>query len=265
MQAVWDDFLSAPTGDRPVRRTVAEWAALAAKDWWQESLSSVWSHFLRVAGVRSEGLTPAELELLLRTQLVPAEMVDVRGRVVELNPQAATAAVADATAAATADLSLDELRQWAAETDTAAAGLVLFFALRSRLPAEATSSAGWLEIGSQSSERQPSFLQFVYLFERHLEDDPTLADTLVWLTRRFVISAHEQIAYSKLPEFTFRFRWEDGRLRFYTLGLGRFTLGDIRRGAMSQLSEDVGLWQDVSGTPELTSEGRDFIEQAVES
>ena len=123
-------------------------------------------------------------------------------------------------------------------------------------------SSGWLEIGAQSSERQPSFLRFLYLFDRHLEAQPTLAQTLVWLTRRFVISAHEQIAYSKLPEFTFRFRWEEGRLRFYTLGLGRFRLADIRREAMAQISEDVGFWQSIQGVPELTPFGRHFIEQA---
>ena len=118
---------------------------------------------------------------------------------------------------------------------------------------QAAASPGWLEIGAQSSERQPSFLHFLYLFDRHLEAQPTLAQTLVWLTSRFVINAHEQIAYSKLPEFTFRFRWEEGRLRFYTLGLGRFRLADIRREAMAQISEDVGLWQGIEGVPELTS------------
>jgi hypothetical protein len=262
MQAVWDDFSSDPAGEGAARRTIAEWAALAAKDWWQESLSSIWSHFLRVGGMRVDGLAPDELDLLLRTQLVLAGPVDVLGRQVELDPTAPTATQAVASAAATDDLPLDELRRWGAETDTAAAGLILFFALRSRLSAEATSSAGWLEIGMQSSERQPSLLQFLHLFEQHLDGEPTLADTLAWLTRRFVISAHEQIAYSKLPEFTFRFRWEDGRLRFYTLGPGRFDLADIRRAAMSQISEDVGLWQQIDGSPQLTTEGHQLIEQA---
>jgi hypothetical protein len=261
MQAVWDDFLADPAGQGALHRTVAEWAALAAKDWWQESLSSVWSHFLRIAGLKAEGLSPPELEALLQTELVSGAPVDVFGQQVALSPDTLTTDVANAAAAATAAISLDDLRRWNAETDSAAAGLVLFFALRSRVPAEATSSAGWLEIGAQSSERQPSVLQFLYLFDRHLEEQPTLAQTLVWLVRRFVINAHEQIAYSKLPEFTFRFRWEDGRLRFYTLGLGRFHLGDIRRGAMAQVSEDVGLWRDVGGTPELTQHGRDFIER----
>ena len=43
------------------------------------------------------------------------------------------------------------------------------------------------------------------LWNQANNDKPTLADTLAWLARRYVISAHEQIAYSKLPEFTFRF------------------------------------------------------------
>jgi hypothetical protein len=262
MQAVWDDFLADPAGDGALRQTVAEWAALAAKDWWQESLSSVWSHFLRVAGLHSDGLSPQELDTVLRTELVSAGSIRVLGRVLEVGPEMSTAALADTVAARTADIPLDELRRWAAEMDTAAAGLVLFFALRGRIPPQASASAGWLEIGTRSSERQPSLLGFLYLFDRHLEDQPKLAQTLVWLTRRFVINAHEQIAYSKLPEFTFRFRWEEGRLRFYTLGLGRFRLADIRRAAMAQISEDVGLWQSTDGVPELTSHGRHFSEQA---
>jgi hypothetical protein len=262
MQAVWDDFLEDPAGDGALRRTVAEWAALAAKDWWQESLSSVWSHFLRVAGLDGEGLSPHELHTVLTGGLVSGGPIGVLDRVIEVSPEASTASLAESVAAGTADIPLEELRHWAAETDTTAAGLVLFFALRGRIPTESSASPGWLKIGAQSSERQPSLLGFLYRFDRHLEDQPTLAQTLVWLTRRFVINAHEQIAYSKLPEFTFRFRWEEGRLRFYTLGLGRFRLADIRREAMAHISEDVGLWQSVDGVPELTSYGRHFTEQA---
>ena len=162
----------------------------------------------------------------------------------------------------TADIPLDELRVWAAETDTAAAGLVLFLALRGRVPTEAAASRGWGEIGSQSSERQPSVLGFLYRFDHHLEAQPTLAQTPGWLTRRFVINAHEQIAYSKLPEYTFRFRWEEGRLHFYTLGLGRFRLADIRREAMALISEDVGLWQSIEQRPRADLYGRHFTEEA---
>jgi hypothetical protein len=262
MQAVWDDFLTDPDGHGALRRTVAEWAALAAKDWWQESLSSVWSHFLRVAALPSDGLSAQELDTVLRTDLIPEGQIDVLGRVLDVGPEISTAALVDAVAAGTADVPLENLRRWAVETDTAAAGLVLFFALRAHVPVQASASPGWLEIGAESSERQLSFLGFLYRFDRHLQAEPTLAQTLVWLTKRFVINAHEQTAYSKLPEFTFRFRWEEGRLRFYTLGLGRFRLADIRRQATAQISKDVGLWQDIGGITELTADGRQFAEQA---
>lgn len=203
--------------------------------------------------------------MLLREDLVRDEKVDVLGRELSLSPSTVTRATTADVARVTEDLLLEDLRRWAAETNTAAAGLVLLFSLYSRLPEHANDSPGWIEIGTQSSERQPSFLHFVQVLEDHLQDAPTLADTIAWLVRRFVIGAHEQIAYSKLPEFTFRFRWEGGRLRFYSLGLGRFDLADIRRQSMSRISEDVGLWEGADGQVRLTPPGVDFLEEVFGS
>ena len=42
-----------------------------------------------------------------------------------------------------------------------------------------------------------------------------VGDALEWALKTFVLGPHEVIAYSKLPESTFRFCWEEGRLRFY--------------------------------------------------
>ncbi len=50
-------------------------------------------------------------------------------------------------------------------------------------------------------------------------------------------------------------------MRFYTLGLGRFHLADIRRAAMSQISEDVGLWESVGDVPHVTTEGDEFVQR----
>ena len=104
MQAVWDDFLADPAGEGALRRTVAQWAALAAKDWWQESLSSVWSHFLRVAGLRGDGLSPDDLATVISTELVPAGSIQILGRAVEVGPEISTATLADAVAKGTADI-----------------------------------------------------------------------------------------------------------------------------------------------------------------
>jgi hypothetical protein len=146
-----------------------------------------------------------------------------------------------ATADATSAVAPEELRAWAIGDETAIRGLVLILATIARLPDRGATPRAWAEIGLQHSERQPSLRGFAMLVEQQIEHEPSLADLFAWLVRRFVVSAHEQIAYSKLPDFTFRFRWESGRLRFYPIGVGRFDLADMRRQSMARLSEDVGF------------------------
>src|SRR6185437_17161543 len=94
--------------------------------------------------------------------------------------------------------------------------------------------------------------------ERQLDEQPPLNSLVAWAARRFVIAAHEQIAYSKLPDFTFRFRWEAGRLRFYNLGIGRFELANMRRATMASLAADVGFWRREDGSAVVTGVGRTF-------
>jgi hypothetical protein len=96
----------------------------------------------------------------------------------------------------------------------------------------------------------------------HLGTDPTVADTLWWLISRFVEPVHQRIAYSKLPEFTFRFRWEDGLLRFYDHGRTRFPLAAIRRASLASITHDLGLWdRDEDDMPALTSRGDHFVDE----
>lgn len=158
----------------------------------------------------------------------------------------------------------EELRLWAIGEETGIAGLVFLLATIARLPDQGSAPRAWAETGLQHSERQPSLLGFAMLLEQQLEHEPSLADLFAWLVRRFVVSAHEQIAYSKLPDFTFRFRWESGRLRFYPIGLGRFDLADMRRQSMARLSEDVGLWAESDGVPLLTEAGSRFRGEVLE-
>jgi hypothetical protein len=91
--------------------------------------------------------------------------------------------------------------------------------------------------------------------------EPSVAEALEWALRTFVIGPHEVIAYSKLPESTFRFCWEEGRLRFYPAGHDRFIASGARRSAMSSLCEDIGLWAraDKDETPHLTEVGTAFV------
>jgi hypothetical protein len=97
---------------------------------------------------------------------------------------------------------------------------------------------------------------------RRVQGDETVHATLRWLLDQFVVRPHERIAYSKLPEFTFRFRWDDGRLRFIDNGVGRFRRAGIRRDSLRRLTYDLGLWTD-RDSPRLTGAGRAFIHEVL--
>lgn len=260
--AVWEDFSAAPGGDSPLDQTRAQWASLVAKEYLQEAISCVLAPFWRIGLAKQdpEGLWPDELDELIVGPLLGTGTIELSAAGVPFDGEMSTRDFDRAAEAASADLSLEQLRAWAISEETAIAGLTLMLVLNARLPDRETAPSQWARIGLQHSDRQPSLLGFAYLLEQHFADEPNLAETLRWMTRRFVIAAHEQIAYSKLPDFTFRFRWEGGRLRFYPIGEGRFDLADMRRASMSSLSGDVGLWRDDDDDAAgLTSEGQQFV------
>jgi hypothetical protein len=106
-------------------------------------------------------------------------------------------------------------------------------------------------------------LGFVNHLADHRAANPTLGETVAWLVRRFVLGPHESIAYSKLPERTFRFRWVQGHLHFYPLSPERFGLTDIRRDAMSWLSEDLGLLTRTDTGGQITTLGQQFVGEVL--
>ena len=265
--AIWGDFTGRDgSDDGPLGTTVAQWAALAMKEHLQEGFSAIWSHFCRLGlnAQSPDGLTAAELDELIRGPLLGQGPLDVLGHSLPYDSAMPAREFVAAVVGVTDSAPPEELRAWAIGEETGAAGLVLLLATTGRLPERGSAPRAWAELGLQHSERQPSLLGFAMLVDQQLEHDPSLADLLAWLVRRFVVSAHEQTAYSKLPDFTFRFRWESGRLRFYPIGLGRFDLADMRRQSMSRLSEDIGLWSEADGLPALTEEGRQFLHEVLE-
>ena len=59
---------------------------------------------------------------------------------------------------------------------------------------------------------------------------------------------HEIIAYSKLPDSTFRFCWEEGRLRFYPADRSHFITSGARRSAMSSFVRTWGCGHEQTKT-----------------
>jgi hypothetical protein len=122
----------------------------------------------------------------------------------------------------------------------------------------------WVEIAQLGTDAQPGLLRTLRNLKTHLDSNPSLLDTMSWLINRFVLQAHETVAYSKFPEFTFRFRWIEGRLNFYShdaLSADKFDLADIRHDAISTITQDLGYWQEMDGTASLTEAGRELIEK----
>jgi len=264
-EAIWKS-----TGARgPDHAVVAgQWAALVSKDVWQEALCSVWSSFCRAglaaARDRGRGLTWEE------TKAAAAGLVAGPPSLAPDLPTAELAAsvasgkfriARDDDAVDPADASLEQLRALTDGLDTATSGLVVLLELSRR--AAGSRGRGWDQAASAASAWQPSLAQVLDALRTHLATEPTAADTLWWLVTRFVLPVHERIAYSKLPEFTFRFRWEDGLLRFYDQGTGRFPLAAIRNGPLALMTRDLGLWAAGSdGKAAVTAAGSAFVAEA---
>lgn len=262
-QAIIDHAWSRLSDDTPEGNTSASWAALIMKEYMQEALSCIWTEFCRTGFALQgpDGMTRDEMQTLLRTRILPDDIIDVEGVAVKVASKLPSSHFWDAVAIATRAASLEALRSWAIERQSAIAGLVLLFATFSRLPDPSTSLLGWNTIAQQRSENQPGLLTLWLLLQDRIQSGETLAETLEWLAKHYIVRSHERIAYSKLPDFTFRFRWENGWLHFYDNGLERFELANIRRGAVAQISQDIGLWSANGDRPALTPQGEAFVQE----
>jgi hypothetical protein len=248
-----------------------QWSALIAKDVWQEAICSVWSEFCR------DGLAlTRELSRGLTWEETREFVAGMTGGPPVLDPEAPTAALAARLADGTlaiddgeaqvdvATAPLEDLRELTSRLNTATSGVVVLLELTRRM--EQRSGVGWEQATRIASGWQPSIASVAVGLRTHLQSNPTVQDTLWWLVSRFVLPVHERIAYSKLPEFTFRFRWEDGLLRFYDLGTGRFPLAAIRDQPLALLTWDLGLWNETGDDAQpatLTDRGADFVQEVL--
>lgn len=267
-QALW-----APPAPRSAEHAVVagQWSALAAKDVWQEALCSVWSQFCRAGLARTRALGRG---------LTWQEARELAGGMLDGPPALPAGALTGDLASAVADgrtrlplgdqavvasaCTFEELRLSTRHADNAASGLVVLLELARRMSGR--SGAGWDAGCRARSAWQPSLAAVKAELGLHLASRPAVPDTMWWAVSRFVVPVHERIAYSKLPtrEFTFRFRWEDGLLRFYDHGIGRFPLAAIRNEPLASLTHDLGFWTDGGGSPSLTDRGRSFVAETLE-
>jgi len=262
---IWNSFQEHRREHTAVALTGAQWAALIAKDVMQDGLSSIWKDVcaLGLARQSDDGLSPAELDEMLAKELAGLSPLKVADDSIHFAPDIKTSEFVGLVVEASRNHPLETVRQWANGEARAIAGLTLLSILFSRLDEIDDPPAGWIEIASQSSERQPSVNRLRSQFADHMDDDPTVGETLSWIAKTSIIGPHEVIAYSKLPDFTFRFRWENGRLRFYPHGRGRFEVTDIRRDSILMITRDLGYWDFEGVFGELTDEGSDYVREVL--
>lgn len=258
-RAVWDRFAAGVHGETR-SATTARWAGLAAKDYVQEGVTNLWAEVgphLQAAD-RGDGLAADALATVARL-MIPGEL-DVVGTPLSCGPDLATEDFAASLLRVTESRSLPEVAAWARSDGRAIAGLCLLLVMRARLPAAEVAGDDWLDTANLSGQWQPGPVAFAHRLSGHLSGKPALVDTMAWLLRTLVIRPHEAIAYSKLPEFTFRFRHEGGRLRMYPQPFGRFILNDIRSRAMTTLATDLGLVALEGDALAVTGDGRALID-----
>jgi hypothetical protein len=263
-----DAMWSAPTRSDNHRDIAGQWAGLVAKDVWQDALCSVWAEFCKaglVAGTAHDGLTWAETRALAEALTSGPPTAAGSMPTSQLIDGIATGTVTlPGITGPLADASLEQLRRATVSASTAMSGVVVVLELHRR--AVGRTDNGWAATAGVRSVWQPSLLAVLHGLSSHLSADPTVSETLWWLVDRFVIAVHERIAYSKLQqrEHTFRFRWEDGKVRFYANGIGRFPLAAIRNEPLSSLTRDLGFWAaDDDGKARVTDRGRTFVDEAL--
>ncbi|TCK21940.1 hypothetical protein EV378_5937 [Pseudonocardia endophytica] len=246
------------------RWVAGQWAAVMAKDVWQEALCSLWTDFCRRGLARSRtdglGLDAGTVRGLVPELLAGPPLVDPAMPASELAADPPPLPVADDRPVAVADADLEDLRQATRRLDSAASGLVVILELAGRVTAR--TGPGWTEVlESDSAWQRP--VDTALTGVRRLVDEGATADELLWwLLSRFVIERHEVIAYSKLPDFTFRFRWEEGLLRFVDHGRGRFPTASVRHSPLRRLTRDLGLWED-GDVPRLTARGAALVDEVL--
>ena len=254
---------SAAGQDSPARRgTLARWSALAAIHFLQDGLNLLWldgGNSIRQSD-HGDGLDWADVQAALAS-LADTGNIELPGGAVHVTADTDARAFATDVAQAVRVGGLIETVQWARGDKRAIAGAALILAVLSQLPDDSAVDPGWREVAWVNGDWQPGLATLAGRVREHLGEGGTVGRLLVWLIDHLVIRAHENNAYSKLPDFTFRWRWEAGRLRFYDHPIAWDALGDIRASVLTSLLTDLGYLARSDGAATPTPDGRALVQE----
>ena len=241
-----------------------QWAAMIMRECLQDSISTIWLAFCR-AGLKNqpfEGCTADELRDLIKDQLFADGAVRIGEVTVSTSHADSASDWLKDLRSACKDLEWEALRNLAAESKSGLFGLAVLLVLAARVPKQGEPRPEWELVACANGDSQPGLRRLVSILNSQLDDGQSVLGLLESFVLRFIVAIHETVAMAKLPNSTFRFYWEHGRLRFVDNGVWRFDPSGLRREALAQLSRDLGWWHaDENGSARITNDGRSVIDE----
>lgn len=253
--AVWAAFEGAQGRTAAHRRALTRWAALSALNFVQDGINVLWIDAARRLReqARDGALAWPEVEAALRAA-ADVGSLEVLGSSVACRADLAASEFAGEVAAVARQHALREVDLWAVEKpQQAIRGLVLILATLARIPTD--GDGDWQRIAAVEGEWQPGLRRVAAEVKARIDEECSVGELLAWLTEHLVLRAHEANAYSKLPDFTFRWRSEAGRLRLYDHPADWDVLADLRTSAMSGLLADLGFGERTADGLRVTADG----------
>jgi hypothetical protein len=259
---MWDMAMESPTMSSTAQReTAAGWGAFAARELQTAALGVLFEAVCRLGRTERppEGWSHRSFLAAVASHSGPAPATC--GVVVE-SAQESTASFSARAATVVAGRSLEELAADAVKSRTLLDALVVVLELQRRLPGNDSMPEAWRRVAAVDGGWQEGLHHFHERFRRHLSEEPTVGETLAWLAARYILAPHERVAMSKLPNDTFRFRYNGGELTFF--GTPRTHLGDgsLRHHPLSLLTRDLGLWHSGPDGAVVSDRGRKLVAAA---
>jgi hypothetical protein len=141
------------------------------------------------------------------------------------------------------------------------ATLLLLVAARLGSPATAADHADDWDLVTEDGLARLAMSRFFTQLRRRAMARDTLGDLLQWLFSDYVIRQHQQVAVTKLPDDTYRFRREGDRLRFYQ-HQAPADMNNSRFEALATTVHELGFVEDLaSDTHALSDDGRQLLRQ----
>jgi hypothetical protein len=258
--AIWTAFGVGSSGSEARDGALARWAALAAINFIQDGINRMWVDGGRALRQADQGGGLDWISLVaVANDLAAGEPLIMPGGAVATAPDRDMREFASEIASSASAAGLVDILAWSRADRRAIAGAALILAVHAQLPDGTTVDPAWFDVATVNGDWQPGLLALSGRLRERLETGGTVGELMVWLLDHLVVRPHENNAYSKLPDFTFRWRWEAGRLRFYDHPIAWDALGDLRSSAMSRLLTDLGYLVGTADGAALAGDGRDFL------